>query len=50
MPSVKIGADTNDTLIDYWLTIYRDTTRSVAVRAEAAARLDELLRAPAWPT
>lgn len=48
MSAVKVGAE--DDLITYWLQVYLDHTRHVDVRAEAAAKLDELLRAPVWPS
>lgn len=38
-----------DKLIDYWMDIYR-SSGSIDVRCKAAERLDQLLRAPAWPS
>lgn len=43
-------AETTEDQIDFWLTIYRDVNAHADVRVEAAANLDRLLRAPAWPT
>lgn len=48
MASVPV-AQGEDKLIEYWLDIYRKST-SIDVRCKAAQRLDELLRAPVWPT